>query len=62
MRESRVQRLILFLGFILPPAGIFRLYIKIRETHKSSCKFFRCSLQEVLGFGGGGEDVLAIPE
>ena len=40
---------------ILSPAGIFRSYIELRETHKSS--FFRCSFWKPSGLlpqGGGG--------
>ena len=50
MRGSGVEGLIVFLGFILSPTGIFRPYIEIRETHKS---FFRCSLWKFIGFVPG---------
>ena len=40
MRGSGVEGLIIFLEFILFPAGIFRSYIELRETHKSSLRFF----------------------
>ena len=39
MRESGVEGLIIFLGFIFSLTGIFRTYIEFRETHKSSFSF-----------------------
>ena len=39
MRGSGVEGLIIFIRFIFSPAGIFRPYIELRETHKSSVSF-----------------------
>ena len=40
MRGSGIEGLnIIFLGFILSPAGIFTPYIEFRETHKNSLSF-----------------------
>ena len=56
MMGSGVKGLIIFLGFVLSPAGIFRPYIEFRETHKRSLSFFRCSFWKHSGLlpqGGG---------
>ena len=39
MRVSGVERLIIFLGFVLSPTGIFTSCIDLRETQKSSLSF-----------------------
>ena len=45
MRGSGVEGLIIFLGFIFSPTGIFRPYIEFRETHKSSLSFLDVHLE-----------------
>ena len=57
MRGSGAEGLSYFLGFILSPAGIFRSYIELRETHKSSLSFFRCSFWKPSGLLPQGEGV-----
>ena len=54
MRGSGVEGLDLFLGFIFSPTGIFRPYIEVRQTHKSSWSFFRCSLRKPACYPKGG--------
>ena len=57
MRGSGVEGLIIFLGFIFSPAGIFRPYIEFKETHKSSFSFLDVHSGSLQGCCPEGEGV-----
>ena len=57
MRESGVEGLNIFLGFIFSLAGIFRPCIEFRETHKSSFSFLYVHSGSLQGCCPEGEGV-----
>ena len=57
MMGSGVEELIIFLGFIFSPAGIFRPYTEFIETHKSSLRFLDVHSESFQGCCPEGEGV-----